>query len=70
MMLNLLLKPLEIISSATIKPGTFYNDMLYLTFKDNAPNPTSVGQIRDLFFLDAIMDLGCFDHWLRTYTCE
>lgn len=51
--------------SSTIKPGTLHNDTLCFTFKDNAPNLMSVGQMRNLFVFDAVIDLGCFTHWLR-----
>lgn len=51
--------------SATIKPGTLHNDTLCFTFKDNAPNLMSVGQMRNLFFFDAVIYLGCFTYWLR-----
>lgn len=60
----------EIISSAFITPETLYDTTLYFISKDKAPNLTSVGQTRNLFFLDAIMDLGCFTLWQRAHTCE
>lgn len=55
----LLLKPPEIISSATIKPGILYKDKLRFSFKDNAPNLTSVEQIRNCFLFEATMDFSC-----------
>lgn len=56
--------------SDTNKPGTLHNDTLCFTSKDNAPQLTSVRQIRNLFSFDAVIDFGCFTHWLRASTCE
>lgn len=46
----------HLFSSATIKPKILYNEKLHFTFKDNAPNLTSVEQIRNRSLFEAITD--------------